>query len=89
MMNLEGARRAAPGPAEVPAAPSPPPDPTASTLPGDPCRETCWLQGFAAGSSASPGTGISVPSPLTAPAPYLTTWKAAEIMSSLWSAMPM
>lgn len=43
-MNLEGARRAAPGPAEEPTAPFPPPDPAASTLPGDPRRESAGFR---------------------------------------------
>lgn len=35
------------------------------------------------------GDGNFSSRPRRGPVSYLTTWKAAEIMSSLWSAMPM
>jgi len=87
-MNLEGARRAAPGPAEASAAPSPSPDPPASSKPRVPRREPLAPE-IPCRFLCIAGAGNVGSQPRHGPVSYLTTWKAAETMSSLWSAMPM
>lgn len=85
MMNLKGMKRAALGPSKALAALSPPPDPAASTLPRESRREPAGFRDLPPVARCHRGQE----SWSAAPWPYLTTWKVAEIMSSLWSAMPM
>lgn len=79
MMNLEGGMRAAPGPPEASTALSPPPDPVGNLPASGLCHRFLHIAGDGNFRSQS----------CRGPVSYLTTWKAAEIMSSLCSAMPM